>query len=286
MQTGTTRCGAYLQPLAMIPCCDAQPDHPYLRQSWQDDGQYENAIKEATRLKKMALGKFQRWLEGTRLEELENESMKMVHRRSVGQLHRQLNVAKRQNEDAEAEALRLCQELGLLFRSADEVNDDKEPRLVAAAAEGSAWALEILLAAGSSVNSRSDAGWTALHWASTLGHVESVEVLLAAGADARSTTKEGTTCLACAGEAGHTDVVKLLVGRFGKELVMMARNSDRSSCLLMASRNGHVECVRALIEAGGKELVMMAKNNGVSSLSIASRNGHVECESLLRSALA
>ena len=231
-----------------------QPNHSHLRRLRQDDGQYENAIKEATRLKKMALGKFQRWLEGTRLEELENESMRMVQRRSVGQLHRRFNIAKRQNEGAEAAALRLCQELGLLFGSAYEVNDDKEPRLVAAAAEGSVWAIELLLAAGCSVDSRSDVGWTALHWASTLGHVDSVEALLAAGADAHSITKEGSTCLACAGEEGHADVVKLLVGRFGKELVMMANNNGRSS-LWMASQNGHVECVRALIEAGGREIL-------------------------------
>ena len=253
-----------------------QPNHSHLRRLRQDDGQYENAIKEATRLKKMALGKFQRWSEGTRLQDLENESMKMVQRRSVGQLHRRFNVAKRQNEGAEAAALRLCQELDLLFRSADEVNDDKEPRLVATAAEGSVWAIELLLAAGCSVDSRSDVGWTALHWASALGHVDSVEALLAAGADAHSITQEGSTCLACAGEAGHADVVKLLVGRFGKELVMMA-NKNGWSCLLIASQNGHVECVRALIEAGGKELVMMANHNGVSSLLIASENGHVEC---------
>ena len=168
-------------------------------------------MKEAMQLKKMALGKFQHWMEsGVNARELEKESMHAVRRQALAELHRRLKDARRRDlEGAGAtEALVLCKELGLLVKSVDETNEEGEPPLVAAGSGGNVWALELLLAAGCEVRSSSEDGWTALHAASLLGHMESVAHLVEAGADVHAKTEAGETCLTVAAGAGQIDVLR------------------------------------------------------------------------------
>ncbi|KAJ1481748.1 ankyrin repeat-containing domain protein, partial [Baffinella frigidus] len=283
----------------------------------EDDGQFESALREAMQLKKMALGKFQHWLEGANAVALATEPMHVVRRRALAETHRRLQDAHGREEGGAGamEALELCKELGLVVKSVDETNKEGEPPLVAAGAGGNVWALELLMAAGCEVGSSSKVGWTALHWASLLGHLESVACLVEAGADIYAKTGAGETCLTVAAGAGQSEVVRYLAnkgatglvmavdslgrscaymaaeqGRVetlrvliearGKELLMRTTNDDWS-CAFVAARNGHTEALGVLIEAGGKELVMLTETDGTSCAHVASQNGHAEALGML-----
>ncbi|KAJ1474028.1 hypothetical protein T484DRAFT_3292848, partial [Baffinella frigidus] len=226
----------------------------------EDDGQYQSALREVMQLKKMALGKFQHWMEGAKATAgaLVDEPMHVVRRRALAEVHRQLKDAQgRGGRGAAAmEALVLCKELGLLVKSVDETNEEGEPPLVAAGSGGNVWALELLVAAGCEVGSSSQQGWTSLHWASLLGHMGSVACLLEAGADVHAKTEAGETCLTVAAGAGQSEVVKYLAEKGGVGLVLAVDSWGRS-CAYMAAEQGRVETLRVLLEAGGKELLML-----------------------------
>ena len=234
-------------------------------------------MKEAMQLKKMALGKFQHWMEGAHADELVRKPMHAVRRQALAELHRRLKDAQRLSVFAgvRAVALELCKELGLLVKSVDETNEEGEPPLVAAGSGGNVWALELLLAAGCEVGSSSQDSWTALHRASVLGHKGSVACMLDAKADIHAKTDTGETCLAVAARAGQSELVKYLAEKGGGGLVLALDNAGRS-CAFAAARAGHAEALGLMIEVGGKELLMMAGEGGRSCAWVASRNGHVE----------
>ncbi|KAJ1480296.1 ankyrin repeat-containing domain protein, partial [Baffinella frigidus] len=249
----------------------------------EDDGQYERAIKEAVQLKKMALGKFQHWMEGADARDLEKQPMLVVRRHAVAELHRRRMSKEAQGRGSggqgSAEALILCKELGLFVRSLDETNEDGEPPLVAAGSGGNVWALQLLLAAGCEVGAASE-GWTALHWASLLGHIESVACLVEAGADLYAKTVGGETCLTVAAGAGQSEVVGYLAKRGGEGLVLAVDSLGRSAAF-MAADQGRVGALRMLIDAGGKELLMLVDTEGRSCAYVAARNGQMEALGML-----
>ena len=67
-----------------------------------------------------------------------------------------------------------------------------------------------LLRAGTPVNTRDDAGESALMLAATVGNVKAAKRLLKAGADRTLLNKEGKTAAVLAREKGHEAVVALL----------------------------------------------------------------------------
>ncbi|KAJ1487791.1 ankyrin repeat protein, partial [Baffinella frigidus] len=129
-----------------------------------------------------------------------------------------------------------------------ETNEEGEPPLVAAGSGGNVWALELLLAAGCDLGSAKD-GWTALHWASLLGHTGSVACLVEAGADVHAKTEAGETCSTVAARAGQSEVVTYLAEKGGEGLVLAVDSDGRSSAYVAASK-GHDEALRVLIEVG------------------------------------
>ena len=233
-------------------------------------------------LKKMALGKFQRWIEGACAMELEKEPMHVVRRRALAEVHRRLKDAQGRKEEGTGatEALVLCKELGLVVKSVDETTEGGEPPLVAAGSGGNVWALELLLAAGCAVGSSSKDSSTALHAASVLGHMGSVVCLVEAKADVHARTGAGNTCLTLAAGAGQSKVVKYLAEKGGLKLVL-AVDSEGRSCAYMASAKGHLEALRMLIDAGGKQLLMLTDCNSTSCAWMASQNGHAEAMRML-----
>ncbi|KAJ1492128.1 ankyrin repeat-containing domain protein [Baffinella frigidus] len=241
----------------------------------EDDAQYDSATREAMQLKKMALGKFEHWMEGAHAGDLETKPMHAVRRQVLAQLHRRLTHAHARDLDGAGavQALELCKELGLLVKSVGETNEEGEPPLVAAGSGGNVWALELLLAAGCDVGSAKD-GWSALHWASMLGHKGSVACLVEAGADVHAKTDAGETSLTVAARAGQSELVKYLAEKGGEELLMLTTENG-ASCAYIASQNGHTEALGVLIEAGGKELLMLTDEDGASCAYIASGSGHV-----------
>jgi ankyrin repeat protein len=252
-------------------------------------------------LKRMALGKFQHWIEGADADALEEVPMHVVRRRLLAELHRRVQAGHGRKEErsgareasfgdhvrshalvwgARAAARVLCKELGLVVKSVDEITEGGEPPLVAAGSGGSVWALELLLAAGCAVGSSSKDSSTALHAASVLGHMGSVVCLVEAGADVHAKTGAGETCLNLAAGAGQSKVVKYLAEKGGLKLVL-AVDSEGRSCAYMASAKGHLEALRMLIDAGGKQLLMLTDCNSTSCAWMASQNGHAEAMRML-----
>ena len=70
--------------------------------------------------------------------------------------------------------------------------------------------VKALLRAGAPVNTRDDAGETALMLAAEVGNVKAVKRLLKAGADRTLLNKEGKSATDLARENGHEAVVALL----------------------------------------------------------------------------
>jgi serpin B len=68
-----------------------------------------------------------------------------------------------------------------------------------------------LIEAGIDVNARTDAGFTALHFAARNGHVRAAELLIAAGADVNAQTPAGQAPLHFAVRRGYCNLAELLV---------------------------------------------------------------------------
>lgn len=86
----------------------------------------------------------------------------------------------------------------------------QHPPLLAAAARGDAPALQRLLSGGADLETRNEAGETALYLAAEKGRLEAVRLLLERRADPNARTANGETPLALARRRGHESVVKLL----------------------------------------------------------------------------
>jgi len=114
---------------------------------------------------------------------------------------------------------------------------DAERYLLAAAREGDAAAIEGLVGAGISVETRAARGFTALILAAYHGHAEAVRTLLRLGADACAGDGRGNSALMGAAFQGQKPVVELLLtqpcavdqaNRVGQTALMFARLFRRS----------------------------------------------------------
>ena len=97
--------------------------------------------------------------------------------------------------------------------ASDAAGEDDRTALMFAVLESSTDHLDVvkaLLRAGAPVNTRDDAGETALMLAAEVGNVKAVKRLLKAGADRTLVNKEGKSALVLAREQGHDRVVTLL----------------------------------------------------------------------------
>ena len=89
-----------------------------------------------------------------------------------------------------------------------EQNNDE--RLILAAKEGDVQTVKTLLDAGTNVNAKGYAGYTALMHATRNNHIDCVQILLNAGADVNLENALGKTALIMAEETKCLEVVKLL----------------------------------------------------------------------------
>ena len=84
---------------------------------------------------------------------------------------------------------------------------------------------------------------TALHLASSRGHLDIVRLLLTEGADITIADNDGMTALHWASSRGHLDIVRLLLTE-GADITI-ADNNGRTA-LILASRNGHIDIANCL----------------------------------------
>jgi len=86
----------------------------------------------------------------------------------------------------------------------------KKPAIVYAAGQGSADALDALLASGIDVNATYEHELTALMWAAGQGRLDAVKLLLARGARLELRDDRGLTAVDIARQAGQSAVVAAL----------------------------------------------------------------------------
>jgi len=113
---------------------------------------------------------------------------------------------------------------------------------------------------------------TALHVASTYGHLEIAHVLVEHGVDTTACTNWRRTPLHVASEYGHVEVVRFLL-EHGADVT--ARDNDKATPLHRASVSGHVEVARLLVERF-PDVVSTRDIGGGTPLQVASIGGHVD----------
>ena len=124
--------------------------------------------------------------------------------------------------------------------------------------------------------------WSALHWASWLGHEHVVAALLEGkykGADVEQACG-GSTALEWASHFGHVGVVRVLLARSAKQL----RPGDTYTSMHRAVYHNRIEVVKLLLAAPGASDVLKTKRHNSTSLKWAIDFNHAEIEALLRAA--
>ena len=117
-------------------------------------------------------------------------------------------------------------------------------------------------------------GWTALHFAARLGHMEIVIELLTHGADPNATDHHGTTPVyeAACGPNDDDEVMRALIDAGGD--VKRAPNAgEGNSALDEAASAGHVDVVKVLLGAGAP--VNFANKKGATALCGAAEYGNL-----------
>jgi ankyrin repeat protein len=152
-------------------------------------------------------------------------------------------------------------------RVAELVAADPSLAIFAAAIEGDAAQIEVLLAGNRSlVTAISSDGWTPLHLAAFFGKTDAARLLLNKGADVntRSTNAMHNMALHAAASGRHPEIVKLLIEHGASA---NARQNGGWTPLHAAALNGDVESARTLIAAGAD--VQTRADNNQSALDMA-----------------
>ncbi|XP_060738383.1 ankyrin repeat domain-containing protein 39 isoform X3 [Tachysurus vachellii] len=129
-----------------------------------------------------------------------------------------------------------------VHQSLDEM--DFERGIWSAALDGDLERVQSFLKKGTDPNTKDQAGYTALHYASRAAHQSVCELLLDHGACANSQTRGGATALHRATYCGHMSIVKLLLNHRADPCLT---DDDGSTPLHKAAEQGHLEmCVLLL----------------------------------------
>ena len=132
--------------------------------------------------------------------------------------------------------------------------------------------VERLLAAGANVNLADDHGVTALERAAENASLAMVETLLAAGADVNAAQTSGLTPLMTASRTGNPGVVRALLAHGANADAAVTETG--STALMWAVSEPHPEIVGLLLDAGADPAPSTVK--GFTPLMFAARNGDIE----------
>jgi ankyrin repeat protein len=203
-----------------------------------------------------------------------------------------------------------CLSAAALLMSGRAAAQERDPRLVDAAAGQNRQAVQALLKQGVDVNSTRADGATALLWAAHWNDLQMVDVLLRAranvnaaddygvtplaracenaseslvlrlleaGADPNRAQESGLTPLMIAARTGRTAVGKALLAHGAK--VNPATSEASATALMWSVAGGHAEFARLLIEGGAD--VHDSTTKGFTPLMFAARNGDIEMAKIL-----
>ncbi|MCA9130340.1 MAG: ankyrin repeat domain-containing protein [Planctomycetales bacterium] len=121
--------------------------------------------------------------------------------------------------------------------------------LMAAVVYGDVNSVQRLIQAGADVNSRTDEGSTALHWA--VDHIEKVRLLVVAGADVNAVADSGRTpLLSACGRRGTLDVARLLLENGADASATAPSYRGPVTPLRLAAELGEAETVQLLLRHG------------------------------------
>ena len=173
--------------------------------------------------------------------------------------------------------------LGVVSARAQE--EEEEPELWMAAAQGDVATVQRLVESGAEVAWEDTFGSTALHCACTNGHVVCARLLITARASVDQTNKNGATALHVACCDGHAECVELLLAAQAAwpdltRLLCNQPDKNGATALHQASAHGHVRCVALLVE----DTDLRRKCLGKSALEWAREKGHATCSALLQEA--
>ncbi|XP_048098945.1 ankyrin repeat domain-containing protein 39 [Alosa alosa] len=121
---------------------------------------------------------------------------------------------------------------------------DFERGIWSAALDGDLGRVESFIKKGTDPNTKDNAGYTSLHYASRGGHESVCELLLGHGACASPQTRGGATPLHRAAYCGHLPVVRLLL-KFHAD--PQRSDDDGATPLHKAAEQGHVEVCELLL---------------------------------------
>ena len=148
-----------------------------------------------------------------------------------------------------------------------------------AAEAGADQVVDVLLAAGVSVEAADDAGATAVHWAARADAVESLSALLAAGASVKATTDYGETAVHWAARADATDTLPVLIAA-GASVEATAANG--ATAVHWAAGANAVGALTALLAAQAPVETVAA--DGETAVHWAARTGAGEALTALAKA--
>lgn len=146
-----------------------------------------------------------------------------------------LILALRENSLKVFEVLLDAKEIDLEAKSRNGDN-----ALMIAAYKGNMQAVDALISKGADVNRP---GWTALHYAASIGNDGIVKVLLEHSAYIDAESPNGTTPIMMAARGGHIYTVKLLLDE-GADATL--KNASGMTAIDMASQNGHKDIAEGL----------------------------------------
>jgi ankyrin repeat protein len=155
--------------------------------------------------------------------------------------------------------------------------------LWAAAINGHAKVIQLLLGKKANINKHIDSGFTALMCAVKGGYVEAVETLLKKdGLKVNKQNKTGNTALHLAVDKGHTEIVRRLTDC--EKINLGVKNDHGNTALHLAVDKGHIEIVEMLLNKGVK---LDTKNNrDETALAIAKKQGHTAIVTLIKNKTA
>jgi ankyrin repeat protein len=213
------------------------------------DSNYDKILGEAISLKSHAMGKLKYWLENKEVwaQDHGKRTLLQCSRLSYGKLLAAFWDCKESGDTAGAQALakQMCQREGFMVEASDEVDDNGEMPLHAAAANGIVRAVRLLLDAGADTDLLDDEGNNALMLACSGGIFEVAQVLLDAGTDPNASNYGGCTAVKLAAEFGHVRCIQRLIK--AQADVNQADNCSYTP-LMWATQNAHLDCMKFLLE--------------------------------------